>query len=756
MIHLHVHSQYSLLDGYASAKQLFDRAGELGMDAVAVTDSANLSAVPEFLKEAVRHPGIKPIIGCELPVTLPGGGRTGEVVLLAKDLSGYQNLLRLISAAYADDGNAPRVSRDELERFHEGLICLSGSVKGEIPQAILAGDLAAAREAALWYKATFGEDFYLEVTLQQAGPDGPAGEVSETQSRCYPEIIRLGRESDIQVVATNDVRFARKEDAAGYGLLSSLGSFEDRPSMPPHIRQAYMKGGEEMRRLFPGQPEVIDRTREIADKIGTFDIRRPLDLPEFPIPERETGKASGFMRHHLDIVTKGAYGEDGLLRESRFFRSMPYLGYLAFHGARQIYGKVLPQEVEERLTAELNAISAANLPDLFLIVWDLVRWARKHGVCLSPGRGSAPGSLVLYCLGITEVDPLRHGLLFERFMNAETSPIIYLDIDKEGRSRAIDYLTEKYGADSLALVSVFGTLTPRHPRYDERLEGVVCRRGVHACAIVLGGEDLDEILPMGMYEEKDGKHFRLSQYPSAFLHQAGAWELNLIELDTLIHVKECLALVKKRHGVKLRLEDIPQDDLGTFSLFKQGDTDGVFHFEAPAMRAVLRRVKPDRMEDLIMLDALFRPDSMMLLPRFAALKNGGETLPQTLPEVTEILAETFGMTIYQEQVMEIARRVAGFSPGRTDQLRKSLCRNDEAALDVFRSEFINGGVRKGHREDSLVPIWESWRTLGRVIFNKSHAACYALLGYRTAWLKAHYPEEFEETINKPSFFWKDW
>ena len=746
-VHLHLHSHYSLLDGMISIEQLFELAEREGIRAVAVTDKANLSAVPDIVKAASRHPGVKPIIGCELPVTSPRDGLARPVVLLAKTLSGFRNLMSLVSMANVG-GGSPSVCREVVEWFHEGLVCLSGNAEGEVARAVLDRDLRGAEETARWYGSVFGDDYYLEVTPRLTDVPSSPGRKSEQEDRCRLATIRLGKKLGIKVVATNDVRFIHREDAAGYRLLTSLDRSRDGL---PVSGEAYMKTGDEMLAAFPGHPEAVTNALDVAGKIETFDICRQSDPPAYPLTDAQRSRVPRWMHTYADIIEAGARDSEGVLRGDRFFESMSLLCHLTFAGAVRRYGGRLPRKVRDGIRDELKTISAANLPDFFLICHDIVTWARGDGVLVGPGRGSAPGSLVVYCLGITEVDPLRYGLLPERFMNQDISTIPYLaiDFDEKGRSRVIDHLADKYGDGRIALETCFGVLPPDYPGFDKRLKGIICRKGVNACTVILGDRELTEYVPLGLCATKDsGRRFLLSQYPSGLADKVGPIELDLLGNHALSLIKECLSRVKRRHGLDIRLEDISLDDAETFDLYGRGDTDGVFHFETPSMKRQLRRMKPKCLEDLMMLDALFRPDALSLLPMAADLKNGELTVPPPLPEAADVLAETYGLTVYQEQVMVIAQRVAGFSPERSDKLRKALCRKDGTALEGLGAEFIRGGLEKGFEEDCLKKVWDSWLPLGRVIFNKSHAVCYALLSYRTAWLKAHYREEFEAANNK--------
>ena len=740
-VHLHVHSQYSLLDGHGSVKQLVKQAGELGVPAVAITDADTLSAAPELLREASRHPGLKPIVGCELHVTTPSGGPGGRIVLLAKDRTGYLNLLCLVSLAHIGSNDSPAVQPEMLKWFSKGLVCLSGGTEGEVTNDILAGEEERAGEVIRQYRSLFGDDFYLEVS-----PSMSNRHISgEERVSCSSGLIRLGRRMGVTVVATNEVRFARAEDEDSYRLLASLGRHKKGGTVS---RYAFMMTGEEILGFFPDHPEVISNTLQVAGKIQFYDINQPLDPPAYPLTGEQQEKVHGWMRTYADIIDAGAHDKEGILRGDRFFESISLLCHLTYEGARVRYGKSIP---EKRLRMELEAISAANTPDLFLICYDLVRWARENGIHVGPGRGSAPGSLVLYCLGITEVDPIRFGLLFERFMNpyGKTAPGLYIDIDKEGKDKVISYLAGKYGYEHLALVTAYGALTPESPLYDDCLKDVICMKGIHACAVILSGKGLTECVPLEEFRDKrSGNRFLLSQYSYSDLQNSGVMAMDLIGIETLSVTRECLSLVKQRFGFDIDLGSIPLDDPMTYALYRSGDTDGVFHFESFGMQALLRRMVPSRLEDLMILDALYRDGCLDHLMQLIDIKDGNTHAPSFFPIVDGILSETYGIIVYQEQVMEIAQKVAGFTPERSDGLRKALCRNDRPALGRFREEFIHGGLRNGHPKNTLEQLWDTWCRLGKIIFNKSHAAAYSLLSYRTAWLKAHFREEFDSARRK--------
>ena len=464
-------------------------------------------------------------------------------------------------------------------------------------------------------------------------------------------------------------------------------------------------------------------------------VRRPLELPVFPVPEKAESRWRFWIRSA--IIAAGAYDENHVLRGDDFFRSMCYLCYLAFDGARRIYGKDLPEAVRDRLTRELTVISRAAVADLFLIVQEFVDWARSNGIPVGPGRGNTPGSLVAYCIGITRVDPLQHGLLFERFFNPSCDPIPDIDVDVAagGRMLVIDHLLEKYGPDHVALVEAY--------RFGPG--GEILQKAVHAYSVVLGRKPLSEYLPLTTWTDPaTGLTYPVSRCNSADAAQAGVLQLDIIGQEVLDHIRDCVALVAERHHVTIVPDKVPGDDAETFALYSRGDTDGVFHFEGSAKGAVLRRFKPDRIEDLMLLDSLFRPHGAKWIFWVVAQRQGGASLA-SLPEAEDILAETYGMAIYQEQVMRIAQRIAEFSPEHSDRLRRALCRMDGSALAELYADFLLGAGRKGYRPEDLEPLWETWEAHGRMIFSKSHAAAYAMLSYQTAWLKTHYPAEYAET-----------
>ena len=739
--HLHIHTEYSLREGLSSPGALFARARERGIRALAITDRNTLAGVPDFLKAAATCRSVRPVIGCEVSINDPeraGDGLEGfPLVLLAKNPEGYHNLIRIISLAQANGAatGRPFINNRTLRGLRNGLVCLSGGTNGFITQALLAGDQALAEKAANWYKTVFRGDFYLE-----------AVRLSEKDERVLPELFALGQKLGIPIVATNDVRFADKGDGNALDRLCACFPKDGKRHGKPSPKMAFLKSGKQMSRLFPDHPEVISNTMGLLRKIRRFEIGHPVEVPAVSVPTIMDGRTRGWIGS--DILEAGAHDSNGQLRDDRWFAAMCLLCQAAFDGARKHYGKKLSPELTARLRHELKAICRKEgLADYFLILRDLVRWAGENGVMVGPGRGSAPGSLTAYCLGITDIDPLTHGLLFERFYNPDYPglPVIDLDIDEESRFRVMDYLQDTYGRERVAFVTAYGTLPAHLSEEDPFLKDVICRKGLNACSVILGQQDLTEYLPLGTWTHPEsGKRYPVSQYASAHVGTAGVLELRFVGNSALSRIGRCVALIKERRGVTIRPGDIPADDPKTYDLFSRGDTTGVFHFEHPGMKPFLWALKPGRLHDLMVLDALYRPDSISCLRRLVDLKNGHGTIPATLGGVADILSETYGQTVWQEQVMTIAERVFGFPPEYADHLRRALCRGNQEDLDeLFLVLNILAGD-KGFRIGDFLPIWKEWTSLGKVIFNKSHAAAYALLGYRTAWLKAHYPKEFQE------------
>lgn len=818
-VHLHVHTQYSILDGQSSIENLFNRAAELGMPGLAITDHGNMYGVKEFFKFAKKHPGIKPIIGCEVYVTRhydhklkdPSHKNYFHLILLAKNFNGYKNLMKIVSIAHTE-GNyyRPRISHEVLERYHEDLICSSACMAGEIPRLILAGDTEGAEDAIQWHKNLFGDDYYLEVMLHKTEVPGLSLEVYEKQLRYDKVIFELAAKHGVKVIATNDIHFVRKEDGPAHDRLICLTTNEylDSESRLRYTQQEYMKSEDEMLALFPDHPEAIYNTLEIYDKVERYDIDRGHVLPKFELPKEFTDGMDRHLAEYSDIIEAGRFDEKGNDRGAEFHSSVAYLCHLSYLGAEKRYG-TLDAVHRDRLDFELKTIARMGFPDYFLIVQDFINWAKDNGISVGPGRGSAAGSAVAYCLGITNLDPIRYNLLFERFLNPEriSMPDIDVDFDDEGRYRVIKYVQDKYGEDHISHVITFGTMAaklaikdvsrvshlsidesnrltrmiPDKPfqikdqpekvtlqnclkyipefrneaengtelvkdviKYAMQLEGCIRQTGIHACAMIIGRGDLTDYIPITLGTDKaTGQQVWVSQYEGSYIEDVGMLKMDFLGLKTLSIIKECLAEIKESHGTDIDIENIPLDDPQTYALYSRGDTKSVFQFESGGMKDWLQKLHPERLEDLIAMNALYRPGPMDYIPQFVARKRGEEPITYDLPEMEEFLKETYGVTVYQEQVMLISQKIAGFSKGKADKLRKAMGKKNIDILQSLHDDFIKGGTGNGHPVEILEKIWRDWVKFASYAFNKSHATCYAWVSYQTGWLKAHYPAEFQ-------------
>ena len=817
-VHLHVHTQYSILDGQASIENLFNRAEELGMPALAITDHGNLYGVKEFFKFAKKHPSVKPIIGCEVYVS-KGDHRVKEtgyyhLILLAKNYNGYKNLIKIVSEAHINGlYYRPRVSHEVIEKYHEDLICSSACLAGEVPRAIMARDDEAVEKAILWHKRVFGEDYYLEVMKHKTEIPGLDNRLYEDQCYYTDEIFKLAEKYGVKVIATNDAHFVRKEDGPAHDRLICLNTNADinDPKRLRYTQQEYIKTEEEMRALFPDHPEAIDNTLEVASKIETYKIDRGHVLPKFELPEDFMADIDAQMEKYRDVIEEGKFevekdkdnNEIRTYRGDEFCHSVAYLCKLSYDGAARRYGDTLDEVQQERLDFELKTISRMGFPDYFLIVQDFINWAKDNGISVGPGRGSAAGSAVAYCLGITNLDPIRYDLLFERFLNPEriSMPDIDVDFDDEGRYKVIQYVQDKYGVDHISHVITFGTMATklalkdvarisglsidesnrltkmipdRAPykinlkncienvpelknevengtqtvkdviEYAQKLEGCIRQKGIHACAMIIGRGNLTDYIPITTGTDKaTGQTVWVSQYEGSYIEEVGMLKMDFLGLKTLSIIKECLRLVKNRFGEDIDIEKIPIDDPETYALYSRGDTKSVFQFESPGMKEWLQRLHPERFEDLIAMNALYRPGPMDYIPNFVARKRGEEEISYDLPAMEEYLSETYGVTVYQEQVMLLSRKLAGFSRGKADKLRKAMGKKQLEVLEGLYGDFKKGGLQNGHPEETLDKIWKDWRAFAEYAFNKSHATCYAWVSYQTAWLKAHYPAEFQ-------------
>ena len=832
-VHLHVHTQYSILDGLSDIKKLFTRAQELGMPGLAITDHGNMYGVKDFRDISEKFPDVKPIIGCEIYVTRHYDHKLKDndhkkyyhLILLAKNYEGYRNLMKIVSIGHIE-GNyyRPRVSHEVIEQYHENLICCSACMAGEIAQGILAGDEKGVDEAIEWHKRVFGEDYYLEVMMHKTEVPGLSLDTYNLQKEYCTEIFRLAQKHGVKVVATNDVHFVRKEDGPVHDRLICLttNANVDDPKRLRYTQQEYLKSEEEMAEIFPDHPEVLANTLEVCEKVERYEINRGHVLPKFQIDSAFLENIDYYLEKYADIIDNGRYeirkDHDGNVieknyRGDEFCKSVAFLCHLTYEGARGRYGDTLTQEQQERLHFELMTISYMGFPDYFLIVQDFINWGRRNGVSVGPGRGSAAGSCVAYCLGITNLDPIRYDLLFERFLNPEriSMPDIDVDFDDEGRYRVIQYVQEHYGADHISHVITFGTMAaklavkdvarisnlpipesnrltkmiPDRPiivrengedkeykptlansvkyvkelnneyengdplvrevlSYALQLEGCIRQTGIHACAMIIGRGNLTDYIPITTGVDKaTGQVVWVSQYEGTKIEDVGMLKMDFLGLKTLSIIDRCLAMVKKRYGLDIDIEKIPIDDPAVFDLYSRGDTKSIFQFESGGMKEWLIKLHPERFEDLIAMNALYRPGPMDYIPDFVAGKNDPSKIHYDLPDMEEYLKETYGVTVYQEQVMRLSQKLAGFSKGKADKLRKAMGKKQKDVLDSLKGAFMKGATANGYPQDILEKIWKDWEAFAKYAFNKSHATCYAWVSYQTAWLKAHYPSEFQ-------------
>jgi len=827
-VHLHVHTQYSILDGQASISGLFERAKELGMPALAITDHGNMYGVKEFLKVAKKFPEVKPIIGCEIYVTrhydhkLKDKDHRGyyHLILLAKNYNGYKNLMKIVSTGHIEGKyyDKPRVSHEIVEKYAQDLVCCSACIAGEVPRAIIAGDMEGALKAIEWHKNIFGEDFYLEVQQHKTEIPGQSQEVYERQMVANEGIFELAARTGTKVIATNDVHFVRKEDGPAHDRLICLttNTFVDDPERMRYTQQEYLKSEEEMLDMFYKHPETLSNTLEVAEKIESYKVDKDPILPKFDLPEEFLAEIDTHLETYKHIIDEGRCDKNGNERGAEFCNSVAYLCYLTYKGAQWRYGDTLTEEQAERIEFELKTICKMGFPDYFLIVQDFIAAARSEGISVGPGRGSAAGSAVAYCLKITNIDPIKYDLLFERFLNPDriNMPDVDIDFDDDGRYRVFQYIEEKYGKDHISHVITYGTmaaksaikdvarvsrmsidesnrltkLVPDKPfeatvvedgkkvtkefkpklknclkygelkgevengneqtkevlNYAEKLEGCIRQTGVHACAMIIGRGNLTEYIPISIANDKlTGEEVWVSQYDGHYIEEVGMLKMDFLGLRTLSIIKECQANIKKRHGVEFDIEQIPIDDPDTYALYSRGDTTSVFQFESPGMKEWLIKLQPTRFEDLIAMNALYRPGPMDYIPDFVERKQGRQEIKYDLPQMEDILQDTYGITVYQEQVMLLSRKLADFTRGQADTLRKAMGKKLKDVLDGLKGLFIEGGTKNGHPKDMLEKIWADWEKFASYAFNKSHATCYAWVSYQTGWLKAHYPAEFQ-------------
>ena len=851
-IHLHVHTYYSILDGQSSIKKLVDKAIGNGMRGMAITDHGNMFGVKELFDYCNKVNGsrkkeglepFKPIFGCEMYVAhrkkelreADKGDKSGwHLIVLAKNYNGYKNLIKLVSRSWVDGFYMrPRTDREDLERYHEDLIVCSACIAGEVPAKIIRDDIAGAREAIEWYKRVFGDDYYLELQRHEVkDPSIRANrETFPLQQKANRVLIELAKEYGIKLVCTNDAHFVDEENAEAHDHLLCLSTGKDLgdPTRMLYSKQEWFKTKEEMNEIFADVPEALSNTVEILDKVETYDIEHAPIMPFFPIPEsfgtEEEWRRKITPEELFKEFTSDENGENQLPQEEgekkvkklggidKLYRikfEADYLAKLAYDGAHRIYGDPLSEEVEDRIRFELHIMKTMGFPGYFLIVQDFINSARDElGVMVGPGRGSAAGSVVAYCLGITKIDPLKYDLLFERFLNPDriSLPDIDTDFDDDGRGRVLEWVEDKYGHDNCAHIITYGTMATKNSikdvarvekvpldisnrlckaipdrlpdgmkmnlpnaikcvpelqdavsspdvrlrntmKYAKMLEGTVRGTGIHACGFIICRDPISDWVPVSVVEDKDnpGHKLHCTQYDGHVIESTGLIKMDFLGLKTLSILKEAVENVKLTTGHEVDLDTIPIDDPKTYELYQQGRTIGTFQFESSGMQKYLRELHPTVFEDLIAMNALYRPGPMDYIPSFIARKNGREAITYDIPCMEKYLKDTYGITVYQEQVMLLSRQLANFTRGESDALRKAMGKKKKDIVDAMKPKFIDGGKANGHDPKILEKIWADWEKFASYAFNKSHAACYSWVAYQTGYLKAHYPAEYMAAV----------
>ena len=848
-IHLHVHTYYSILDGQSPVEKLVDKAVANGMRGMAITDHGNMFGVKELfnycnkingkLKDQGKEP-FKPIFGCEMYVArrtkadhVKEKGDAGgyHLIVLAKNYHGYKNLIKLVSRAWVDGFySKPRTDRADLEKYHEDLIVCSACIAGEVPAKILKGDIPGAREAIEWHKRVFGDDYYLELQRHEVkDPNQRANrETFPLQQRANKEILKLAKEYGIKVVCTNDCHFVDQENAEAHDhlLCLSTGKELNDPTRMLYSKQEWFKTREEMNEIFADVPEALSNTLEILDKVETYSIDHSPIMPFFPIPaefgtEEDTRKRISpeelFREFTTDENGKEIMSHEeaekkikklgGIDKLYRIKFEADYLAKLAYDGAKRLYGEPLSDEVYERVKFELHIMKTMGFPGYFLIVQDFINSAQDElGVMVGPGRGSAAGSVVAYCLGITKIDPIKYDLLFERFLNPDriSLPDIDTDFDDDGRGKVLEWVEDKYGHDKVAHIITYGTMATKNSikdvarveklpldisnhlckaipdklpdgmkmnltnaikcvpelreaeasanpqmantiKYAKMLEGTVRGTGIHACGTIICRDTISDWVPVSTAEDKSDPGHKLlaTQYDGHVIEETGLIKMDFLGLSTLSIMKETVENIRLTHdGFTLNLDTIPIDDELTYKLYQEGRTIGTFQFESAGMQKYLRELRPTVFEDLIAMNALYRPGPMDYIPSFIARKNGKEPITYDIPCMEKYLKDTYGITVYQEQVMLLSRQLADFTRGESDALRKAMGKKKKAIVDAMKPKFIEGGKKNGHDPKVLEKIWGDWEKFASYAFNKSHATCYSWVAYQTAYLKAHYPAEF--------------
>ena len=821
--HLHVHSQYSILDGAASVSDLVKKAKSDGMKALALTDHGTMFGIKEFHQKC-KQAEIKPILGCETYVarrTLRDKtnkeDRYGDhLILLARNKTGYRNLVKLISIATTEGFYyKPRIDKQLLEEHAEGLIVSSACLGGEVAGYIMNNHLQDAEDALLWYKNLFGDNYYLELMRHPSEMAMQRENVYDKQVIVNKQLLELAKKHDVKVIATNDVHFTNAEDADAHDLLICLntGKDIDDPSRMRYTKHEWFKTQKEMYGLFEDVQEAVSNTAEIVEKVEDFELDSAPIMPFFPIP-KEFGTEEDFKMEFPESKLIEEFGEEALTRMGgyekviRVKRESAYLRHLTFKGAEERYGTPVPENVTTRLDFELNTIKQMGYPGYFLIVQDFINKAREMGVLVGPGRGSAAGAAVSYCTGITNIDPIKYDLLFERFLNPDriSLPDVDIDFDDDGREKVLNYVTEKYGHDKVAHICTFGTmatklairdvarvlklplpeadrlakLVPDAPKmtfpkafkenpdlkkektsnnpliaktikFAETLEGSVRQTGVHACGILISRDPLTDHIPL--MPTKDGESLPTTQYDGRFVEDIGLLKMDFLGLKTLSIIKETLENIRFSKGVEIDIDNIPWEDEKTFELFSHGETTAIFQFESDGMKKHLRELKPNRFEDLVAMNALYRPGPMEYIPSYIARKHGRQKVEYDLPMMETYLSETYGITVFQEQVMLLSRLLANFTRGDSDTLRKAMGKKITSLMEKLKVKFVEGCKANfkfvdeckmvGKKPEVVIEkIWKDWEAFASYAFNKSHSVCYAYIAYQTGFLKAHYPAEF--------------
>ena len=847
-VHLHVHTQYSLLDGQASIPALVDKAMADGMPGIAITDHGNMYGIKEFFnyvnkKNSKLEEGqkFKPIFGCEVYVAekdlhehVDKRDIGRHLILLAKNRQGYKNLIKIVSKAWTEGFYMhPRTDKQEIAAHHEGLIVCSACLGGELPKLLVAGDIEGADSCVRWWKELMGDDYYIELQRHKAAVPRANHEAYELQMRIEPELIRLARKYDVKLVCTNDVHFTNESDAEAHDRLICLSTnkYVNDDDRMLYSKQEWMKSTDEMRKLFADIPEALDNTLEVLSKIETYDIDHAPIMPFFEIPKEfgtEEEYRSRITEQELfDEFTRDENGNVVLSQEEaekkikklggydKLYRikfEADYLAKLAYEGAEKRYGSPLTPELRERIKFELHIMKTMGFPGYFLIVQDFINHSREVlGVSVGPGRGSAAGSCVAYCLGITQIDPVKYDLLFERFLNPDriSLPDIDVDFDDDGRAIVLRYVTEKYGAEKVAHIITYGTmaaksaikdvarveqlplpesnrlakLIPAHMpevngkelkptlkncyeyvddfkrelnspdpllretlQYAKALEGNVRNTGVHACGVIICRDDITDWVPVSTANDKDEGKLLVTQYEGRVIEETGLIKMDFLGLKTLSILKEAVANIKLTRGIDIDLEKIPIDDPATYKLYTEGRTIGTFQFESAGMQKYLRELKPSTFEDLIAMNALYRPGPMDYIPEFIRRKHGESPIVYDIPEMEKYLKDTYGVTVYQEQVMLLSRLLANFTRGESDTLRKAMGKKLIDKMNHLKGKFLEGGQANGHDPKVLEKIWADWEKFASYAFNKSHATCYSWVAFQTAYLKANYPSEYMAAV----------